>query len=248
MDVTGILTSGSMIAAVPLAAAAGFVSFASPCVLPLVPGYVSYMTGVVGSTTAQRGPRRSRVAAGTAAFMAGVAVVFVSFGALFGGIGSLLLEHQRALQVVMGTLVVVLGVGFLGMMPTLQRELRWHRTPKATVAGSFVLGFLFALGWTPCIGPALAAVQSMALSEGSAVRGALLGLAFCSGLGVPFAAVGLSMERGMRGVRWLRSHSRAVTRLGGVMLIAVGLLQVTGYWNTFTVWLRVWGSGWSVLL
>ena len=248
MDVSLTLSSGSMLIAIPLAAVAGLVSFASPCVLPLVPGYVSFMTGVVGASHTSRAPRRSRVLAGTLSFIAGVAVVFVSFGALFGGLGRQLLMHQREIQIAMGAVVIVLGLGFMGILPAVQRELRLHRAPRATVAGSFALGFLFALGWTPCIGPALAAVQSMALSEASALRGAVLGLAFCLGMGVPFAVLGMSMERGLRAVKWLRQHTVAIMRFGGALLVAIGVMQVTGYWNTVSVWLRIWGAGWQVLL
>lgn len=246
MTVAETLTAGSMLLAIPLAMAAGFVSFASPCVLPLVPGYLSYMTGVAGQTG--RGPRRSRALLGTTAFIAGVAAVFVSFGAAFGGLGQLLLTHQRPIQVIMGSVVILLGLAFLGVVPFLRRELRWHRTPSGTVAGAAVLGVLFALGWTPCIGPALAAVQTMAMSEASAARGAVLGLAFCVGLGVPFVVLGLSMERAVRAVSWLRRHTVAITRVGGALLVGIGVLQVTGYWNTVTVYLRVWGAGWQVPL
>lgn len=248
MNIAQTLTSGSMLLAIPLAVAAGFVSFASPCVLPLVPGYLSYMTGVVGQNGTVRGPRRSRALIGTMAFMAGVSAVFVSFGAAFGGAGRLLITHQRAIQIVMGSVVIVMGLAFMGAVPFLQRELRWHRTPSGTVAGSALLGVLFALGWTPCIGPALAAVQTMAMSEASALRGAGLGLAFCVGLGIPFTVLGLSMERAIRVVKQLRRHTVAIMRTGGVLLVGIGVLQVTGYWNTVTVYLRIWGAGWQVPL
>ena len=248
MTIADTLTSGSMMAAIPLAVAAGAVSFASPCVLPLVPGYLSYMAGVSGAAASGRSASRSRVLAGTLAFVLGIAIVFVSFGAAFGGLGQQLLLHKRTLQIVMGTLVFILGLGFMGVFPGLQREFRVHRAPSRTIAGSVLMGVLFALGWTPCIGPALAAVQTMALSEASATRGAVLGLAFCLGMGIPFVIVGLAMDKGIRGLTFLRRHTVAVMRIGGLMMATIGVLQVTGYWDTLMVSLRIWGARWTVPL
>ena len=249
MDVTGVaqtLTSGSMLIAIPLAALAGLVSFLSPCVLPLVPGYLSYMTGVAGAQVGTRKPKRSRAVLGALSFMFGVSVVFVSFGALFGGAGQRLIEHQRIIQMIMGIIVIVLGLGFLGLIPALQREFRMHRMPTGTLVGAFMLGLLFAIGWTPCIGPALAAVQSMALSEASAARGALLSFVYVLGLGVPFIILGLMLEKSVSAVGALRRHSKFIMRFGGVMLIAIGLMQVTGYWNELMITLRVWAPQWTV--
>jgi cytochrome c-type biogenesis protein len=185
---------------------------------------------------------------GTLAFVLGIAVVFVSFGAAFGGLGQQLLLHKRSLQIVMGTLVIILGLGFMGVFPGLQREFRIHRAPSRTIAGSVLMGVLFALGWTPCIGPALAAVQTMALSEASATRGAILGFAFCLGLGIPFVVVGLTLDRGVRGLTFLRRHTVAVMRFGGLLMTGIGILQVTGYWDTLMVSLRIWGARWTVPL
>ena len=237
-----------MLIAIPLAAAAGVVSFLSPCVLPLVPGYLSYMTGVAGAQAGSRAPKRSRAVLGALSFMAGVSVVFVSFGALFGGAGQRLIEHQRMIQMIMGVIVIILGLGFLGLIPALQREYRMHRMPTGTLIGAFMLGLLFAIGWTPCIGPALAAVQSMALSEASAARGALLSFVYVLGLGVPFILLGLMMEKSVNAVGVLRRHSKLIMRFGGVMLIAIGLMQVTGYWNELMIDLRVWAPQWAVPL
>ena len=249
MSLVEQLTAGSMVVAVPVAMLAGAVSFASPCVLPLVPGYVSYMAGVSGAgARGDSGPGRGRVLVGTAAFILGVAVVFVSFGAAFGGAGQLLIRHQRALQVVMGGIVIVLGAMFAGLLPGLQREFRMHRAPTRTVAGAGVLGVLFALGWTPCIGPALAAVQTLAFTEASAGRGAVLGFAFCLGLGVPFLVIGQLMDRGIRAVSVLRRHSSGIMRAGGLLLMAIGVAEVTGWWQQVTIALRVWGAGWTVPL
>ncbi len=237
-----------MLIAIPLAALAGVVSFLSPCVLPLVPGYLSYMTGVAGAQATGRTPTRSRAVIGALAFMTGVAVVFVSFGALFGGLGQRLIEHQRIIQMVMGIIVIILGLGFLGLIPALQREFRMHRMPTGNLVGAFVLGLLFAIGWTPCIGPALAAVQSMALTEASAARGALLSFVYVLGLGVPFILLGMMLERSVRAVGALRRHSRLIMQFGGLLLIAIGLMQVTGYWNELMVTLRDWAPQWAVPL
>jgi len=242
-----IVTSGSMIFALAAAFAAGLISFLSPCVLPLVPGYLSYMTGVAGARAQSRkeSVTRSRTLWGTLAFIAGFSCVFISYGALFGGLGHILLSHQRVIQQVMGVVIIVMGLGFLGLVPALQRDIRLHRMPSGTLLGAFALGALFAIGWTPCIGPTLAAVQGLALSEGSAARGAILSAAYCFGLGFPFIVIGLMMERGVRAIKFLRKHSRQVMYVGGVLLITIGLLLVTGYWNTLTVNMRVWTSQWA---
>ena len=245
-SVTDTLHSGSLLAALPLALAAGLVSFLSPCVLPLVPGYVAFMTGVAGTNAQGRSKNRSRALVGTLAFIVGIALVFVSYGALFGGLGRVFIEYQRQIQIVMGSLVVILGLGFLGAIPALQREFRVHQKPTGTIAGAFLLGVLFAVGWTPCIGPALAAVQTMALSEASAARGALLSFVYVLGIGLPFLVVGVFLENSIRAVGILRKYSRVVTALGGLMLIAIGILQITGMWNDLMVTLRVWVADWQV--
>lgn len=245
-SVTETLHSGSLVVAIPLALAAGIVSFLSPCVLPLVPGYVAFMTGIAGTNAMSRTKKRSRALIGTLAFITGIAIVFVSYGALFGGLGKVFIEHQRPIQIVMGAIVVVLGLGFLGLIPGLQREFRMHKKPTGTIAGAFLLGVLFAVGWTPCIGPALAAVQTMALSEASAARGALLSFVYVLGIGLPFIIVGVFLENSVRAVGALRKHSKLVTAIGGVMLIAIGILQITGLWNDLMVTLRVWVANWQV--
>jgi len=239
-----MVISGSMISGMVAAFIAGLISFLSPCVLPLVPGYLSYVTGVAGAQAKARKVivTRSRTLWGTLAFIAGFSCVFISFGALFGGLGHALLSHQRLIQQVMGVVIIVMGLGFLGVIPAFQREIRMHRIPSGTLLGAFALGAVFAIGWTPCIGPTLAAVQGLALTEGSAGRGAVLSAAYCLGLGFPFVIIGLMMERGVRAVKVLRKHSRTVMYVGGVLLIVIGLLLVTGYWNTLTVSMRVWAS------
>ncbi len=273
-----VVVSGSLLLAVPLAVAAGLVSFASPCVLPLVPAYLSYATGlsaaelipasaagapatqpatrVPGGGPVPSGPgadpaparRRGTLVWGTALFVAGFSAVFVSYGALFGGLGAALLAHEDALTRVLGVLVVVMGLSFLGVLPSLQRELRWHARPTRGVWGAPLLGALFGLGWTPCIGPTLAAVQGLAFTEASAARGALLSVAYCVGLGLPFLAVGLAMERGMGALGWARRHARVIQQVGGVGLVLLGAAMVTGLWGSVSIALRTWVSGWQVPL
>lgn len=259
----GVATSGSLLLAVPVALAAGMLSFLSPCMLPLVPGYLSYVTGLSGAdvqawhgSPAQSGPGtatatalrpaarvRGRMLAGATLFVLGFSAVFVSAGALSGGLGALLLSHAPAIQRVLGVLVVLLGLGFLGMIPFLQREARSHRLPRGGLAGAPVLGGLFGLGWTPCIGPTLAAVLTLAATGASAGRGALLAGVYSIGLGLPFLATALGLRRVLSSLAFARRHVRTVTRIGGALLVVTGLLLVTGLWNALTVELRTWISG-----
>jgi len=239
---------GSVALALPLAAAAGLVSFLSPCVLPLVPGYLSYVTGLAGAdlTTARRG----RVLTGTVLFVTGFTAVFVSYGALFGGLGATLVEHQETITRVLGALTILLGLAFMGFLPMLQREWRLHRAPGAGagLAGAPMLGVLFGLGWTPCIGPTLGAVQTLAFTEGSAARGALLTVAYCLGLGLPFVAVALGYRRAMGAIGWVRRHNVWVTRTGGAMLVVLGVLLVSGIWTEMSVLMRIWVSGFETAI
>lgn len=247
MSVADTVTGGSLLLAFPLALLAGFVSFASPCVLPLVPGYVGVVTGVTGAELEEHTtPRNSRILAGVGLFILGFSVVFISYGALLGFAGEVLLQYQDPIQRVLGVVIIVLGIGFMGAFPWLQREVRWHVSPTLGIWSAPVLGVLFGLGWTPCIGPTLAAVQALVFSEGSALRGALLSLAYCIGLGLPFLIIALAFQRMAGAVKWLRQHSVWVLRFGGATLILIGLLLVTGMWNEISVWMRVWAGGFEV--
>jgi cytochrome c-type biogenesis protein len=247
VSVADTVTSGSLLLAFPLALVAGFVSFASPCVLPLVPGYVGVVTGVTGAELEEHTtPRNSRILAGVGLFILGFSVVFISYGALLGFAGEVLLQYQEPIQRVLGVVIIVLGIGFMGAFPWLQREVRWHVSPTLGIWSAPVLGVLFGLGWTPCIGPTLAAVQALVFSEGSALRGALLSLAYCIGLGLPFLIIALAFQRMAGAVKWLRQHSVWVLRFGGATLILIGLLLVTGMWNEISVWMRVWAGGFEV--
>jgi cytochrome c-type biogenesis protein len=236
--------SGSLLLALPVALLAGAVSFFSPCVLPLLPGYLSYATGLSGVDLEQA--KRGRMVLGSLLFVLGFSVVFVSYGALFGSLGDWLIVYRRPISVVLGALTIVLGVVFAGVVPWLQRDVRIHRVPAVGLAAAPMLGVLFGVGWTPCIGPTLSAVQFLAVGEGTAARGAILSLVYALGLGIPFIVAGLAFRRMLGAVRWVRRHQVWVTRLGGTMLVMVGLLLVTGVWDSWVVDLQSWVGGFEV--
>ncbi len=238
--------NGSLFLAAPIALAAGVVSFFSPCVLPLVPAYMSYVTGLVGIDLAEA--RRGRLLLGTSLFVLGFTAVFVSFGVLFGGLGSLLLEHADVITKVLGVLTILFGLAFMGLIPWLNRT--WHPQNNLTfgLAGAPMLGVLFGIGWTPCIGPTLAAVQTLAIDSASAVRGALLTLVYCIGLGLPFLLVAVAFRRAAGAMDWMKQHYLAVMRLGGGMLVLLGVLMVTGWWQDLSIHMRVWSSNFGVSL
>ncbi|MEU7832725.1 cytochrome c biogenesis protein CcdA [Nonomuraea sp. NPDC049129] len=220
-----VVASGSLLLAVPIAVLAGVVSFLSPCVLPLVPGYLSYVTGM------SEDPKRGRLVFGTVLFVAGFALVFVLSGALFGGLGAVMLGNAEIITRVLGVLTILLGLAFLGVLPGLMRDVRIHKLPAAGLAGAPLLGVVFGLGWTPCIGPTLAVVLALGLNEGSASRGALLAVAYALGLGLPFVAAALAYSKALRTFRAIRKHSQLITRIGGGMMVAVGIMLVTGLWG-----------------
>jgi cytochrome c-type biogenesis protein len=247
MDVGSLVASGTLWLALPIAFTAGIVAFLSPCVLPLAPGYLSYVTGLTGAELA--GDRkRGTVLLGSLLFVLGFSVVFVSYGVLFGGVGETLLRYADVISRILGLFVILMGLAFMGVIPGLQREFRIHRLPRWGVAGAPVLGLLFGLGWTPCIGPTLAAVQTLAFTEASALRGAVLSLAYCLGLGLPFVILAVAFSRLAGAVSFLRRHSLVIMRVGGVLLVGVGVLLVTGLWNDLTVWLRITVPGFGTLL
>lgn len=246
MNVDETVTSGSLVAAAPLAALAGLVSFLSPCVLPLVPGYLSYVTGMTGADLAEQ--RRGRLLSGVLLFVAGFSVVFVSYGVAFGGLGRWLLEYQDQITRVLGIVTIVFGLAFMGLVPGLQRTMKSGRLPSAGLAGAPLLGALFALGWTPCIGPTLGAVQSLAISEASATRGALLSLAYCAGLGVPFVVTAIAYRRALGAFGAVKRHYPLVMRIGGGMLVLIGVLLVSGLWGDLNIELKSWISGFEPVL
>ncbi|KIF76447.1 cytochrome C biogenesis protein ResC [Streptomyces sp. 150FB] len=235
--------SGGLAIALPIAFLAGLVSFFSPCVLPLVPGYLGYVTGL-GGTDATQG-RRSRTLAGSALFVLGFTVVFVSTGALFGYFGDTLLVHREVLSRAMGAFTILAGLAFSGVIRFGQREFRFHYRPRLGIVGAPFLGALFGLGWTPCSGPTLAAVNALAFAEASAARGAVLTCVYCLGLGLPFLVAAVVLRQALSAFSWVKGHYVWVMRLGGGMLVAVGLLLVTGVWEQVISTTQSWSAGFT---
>jgi cytochrome c-type biogenesis protein len=192
--------------------------------------------------------RRGRLLLGVALFVLGFTVVFVSAGLAFGGFGALVQRHTTVLTRVLGAITIVLGLAFMGFVPGLQRTVKSSRLPAAGLAGAPLLGMLFGLGWTPCIGPTLAAVQAMAYDQASATRGALLSFAYCLGLGLPFLLTALAYRRALGAFGFVKRHYQAVMRIGGGMLVAIGLLLVTGAWTDLTIKMQGWVSGFTTVI
>lgn len=230
--------SGSMMLAVPVALVAGLVSFFSPCVVPLLPGYLSYMTGLSGADLERA--KRGRMVLGATLFVLGFSVIFVLLGAASGAVGVWLFEYRRPLTVILGGLTILVGLTFMGVLPFWQRDLRVHKVPAVGLAAAPMLGALFGFGWTPCLGPTLAALYSLVGLEGSVARGVSLSLVYCFGLGLPFILAAVAYRRMLSAVKWVRRHQRWVTGLGGLMLVVVGLLLVTGWWDLLVGELRNW--------
>jgi cytochrome c-type biogenesis protein len=233
-----LANGGPLALAIGAAALAGLVSFLSPCVLPLVPGYLSYVTGLSGAELDAGTERMRRVLAGTSLFIAGFTVVFTLTAVLFTSATGALMGNRRVLEVIGGALIIVLGLAFLGLVPGMQREFRISRLPNAGLIGAPVFGAVFALSWVPCVGPTLGAVLTMASVSGKTDRAVVLAVAYCLGLGLPFVAFGLGFRRLLGVFKAIRRNSRWVTRAGGALLIVVGLALVTGGWQSFLIWLQ----------
>lgn len=220
---------GSLLVAVPIAIIAGLVSFFSPCLVPLLPGYMSYVSGLAGADL--QAERRGRVLAGASLFVLGFSAVFISYGALFGAIGLRLIEYQTQINIVLGLLTIAMGFVFMGYIPFAQKDLRVHAVPKVGVAAAPLLGVMFGVGWTPCLGPTLAAVLTLATNSADAGRGSLLTLFYCLGLGLPFIAAAVGYRRMLGTLGWVRRNHLLVSRFGGILMIIVGVLLLTGLWQ-----------------
>ncbi|GAA1726653.1 MULTISPECIES: cytochrome c biogenesis CcdA family protein [Dietzia] len=254
--------SGPLLLALGACVLAGLVSFASPCVVPLVPGYLAYMASIVGAERPavtvqaaeqrraeastltleqqrQRVSSRRRVVLAAVLFVAGFTVVFVLLSAMVLGTVQYLAPQQELLQRLGGVVTILMGLVFIGAIPALQRDTRMQPKALSTWAGAPLLGAVFALGWTPCLGPTLAAALSVAAGTGlDAARGVLLIVAYCLGLGLPFIVVAFGSTRAIRTVGWLQRHTRTIQIVGGIMLIVVGILLLSGIWTQFVYWLR----------
>jgi cytochrome c-type biogenesis protein len=254
---TTLAVSGPLLVAAAVAVLAGAVSFASPCVVPLVPGYLAYLAGLVGAdappvthteaATARSG--RWRVAGAALLFVAGFTVVF---GAILMGVvwlSDALVENEAVLQRAGGVVMIVMGLAFVGLIPVLQNERRVHWVPRGGVWGAPLLGAVFGLGWIPCIGPTLAGVVAVAAGTGGgSLRGVVLTLAYCAGLGLPFVLIALGASRAVTALGWLRRHTRAIQIGGGVLMVGVGVLLVSGLWAGLLVQLQVSVVGFTPVL
>jgi cytochrome c-type biogenesis protein len=239
---------GSMALALPVALLAGLVSFFSPCVVPLLPGYLSYATGLGAAEVVEGSPHRGRMLAGASLFVLGFAVVFVITGVVAGSAGRLLAQYREVITRVLGVLIIVLGLIFAGVLRIGQRDLRIHRVPAVGVAAAPLVGVVFALGWTPCLSPTLGVVVNLGFNEGTAVRGGLLGFVYALGLGIPFVLAGLAFTKMASAVAFLRERQQLIMRIGGVLMIILGVLLASGTWNTLTAVLRQWAASFETVL
>lgn len=230
-DVGSIIYSGQLLVALPIALLAGLLSFASPCVLPLVPGYLAYIGGMASATNDKGGRSTARLVLGVVLFVLGFSVVFVAFGVAFGALGFALKSWLDVLTRVMGLVLILMGLVFMGVFTRLQYTAKLNLTPTTGLVGAPLLGLIFGLGWTPCIGPTLTAIFSLSLDAASPGRGALLAAFYCVGLGIPFILLALGFAWATHSLNFLKRHIRGINITGGVLLIVMGVLMVTGLWN-----------------
>lgn len=238
-ELVNYLLSGNLILALPIAAVAGLISFASPCVIPLVPGYLTYAAGF--------SKNRGKLFLGSLLFVSGFTILFVAYGALFGSLGSAITANQNVIERVLGVFTIIMGLIFMGRI-NLLRSFKVNRIANSGLVGAPLLGFLFGLGWTPCIGPALAAVQTLALESASAARGSILSVAYCLGLGAPFILSGVYFDRSNSTRKFLAQNGERIAFVGGLLLIAIGAMQLTGTWNSLMIALRSTISGFEPVL
>ena len=238
-DLVNYLLNGNLILALPIAAIAGLISFASPCVIPLVPGYLTYAAGF--------SKNRGKILLGSLLFVSGFTALFVTYGALFGSLGSRISANSKTISQVLGALTIVMGFIFMGRI-NLMRSFKLSRTTNSGLLSAPLLGFLFGLGWTPCIGPALAAVQTLAIESASAARGSILAVAYCFGLGTPFILSGLYLDKSQKMRKFLAKNGDRISIIGGVLLIAIGALQITGAWDSIMNSLRSLITGFEPLI
>ncbi|MGO1383977.1 MAG: cytochrome c biogenesis CcdA family protein [Arachnia sp.] len=237
----------TLLLAIPVAVLAGVVSFASPCVLPLLPGYLSYASGLGAAQISEGTGNRRVLVFGTLGFVLGFAAVFVLTGALFGGLGGFLLEYQRQITIIAGVFIMVLGAAFIGWLP-MPPQVSLSMVPRMGVAASPLLGLAFGLGFTPCIGPTLSVVLTLALTEGSAGKGAALAFFYALGLGLPFMAFAIAFTRLSPHLGWLLRHQRGMQIVGGTLLLVVGLSMITGLWDLAMAQIRNWVSAFGTIL
>jgi cytochrome c-type biogenesis protein len=235
MNPGAVVLSGGLWFAVPIAIAAGLLSFLSPCVLPLVPGYLGYVSGV----TSGRERTRRRMLLGVALFIAGFSAVFLAVSLLVGTVGMFVTEYTDVILRVAGVVVIVMGIVFIGQVSFLQRTIKPGWQPRTGLIGAPLLGIVFAVGWTPCVGPTLIAVQSMVLDQGNLGRALIVGLAYCIGLGIPFLLVAIGFGWVGGSVSFVKRHIRAINIAGGALLIVIGLLMVSGIWRAVITTLGV---------
>ena len=238
-DLANYLLTGNLILAFPIAALAGLISFASPCVIPLVPGYLTYAAGF--------SKNRGKLLLGSVLFVFGFTLLFVAYGALFGSLGSNISSNQRILSRILGLFTILMGLIFMGRI-NLMRSFKFNRVADSGLIGAPFLGFLFGLGWTPCIGPALAAVQTLAIESASAARGSLLSATYCFGLGTPFILTGLFFDKSQSMRKFLAKNGEKISFVGGLLLIVIGAMQITGTWDSLMNSLRGLISGFEPVL
>ncbi|HEV7205843.1 MAG TPA: cytochrome c biogenesis protein CcdA [Jatrophihabitans sp.] len=225
---THAVQDGPLLVAAGVAALVGVIGFLSPCVLPLVPGYLSYVAGLSGDAEK---PSQRRMVVGALLFVLGFTLLLIAEGALFGQLGSSIRAHLAGIEQVFGVVTILMGLVFLGRIGFLQRELKIHKLPRAGLVGAPLLGLAFGLAWTPCLTPTFTAVYTLSISEGTAGRGAVLMAFYCLGLGIPFVLVAVGLGWVSSALGFVRRHRRAVSGVGGVLLITIGVLLVTGTWN-----------------